>query len=62
MNVFEGGFIFLTSSLLVSRLYNCMVILEMSGPVDSCFLTKLVQQIIDANPYITNERPLTRMG
>ena len=59
MNVFER---FLTFSLLHSRLYSCMVILEMSGPVDSCSLAKLVQQMIDGNPYITSERPLTRMG
>ncbi|KAJ4925619.1 hypothetical protein JOQ06_018345 [Pogonophryne albipinna] len=43
------------------RLYSCMVILEMSGPVNGCFLKKLLKQIIDRNNYITNEKPLTRM-
>ncbi|XP_041817550.1 adhesion G-protein coupled receptor G2 isoform X2 [Chelmon rostratus] len=43
------------------RLYSCMVILEMSGPVDGCSLNELLQQLIDSNPGITNERPLTRM-
>ncbi|KAK1884809.1 Adhesion G-protein coupled receptor G4 [Dissostichus eleginoides] len=43
------------------RLYSCMVILEMSGPVNGCFLKKLLKQIIDRNNDITNEKPLTRM-
>ncbi|KAK5878212.1 hypothetical protein CesoFtcFv8_025644 [Champsocephalus esox] len=43
------------------RLYSCMVILEMSGPVNGCFLKKLLKQIIDRNNYITSEKPLTRM-
>ncbi|XP_059183409.1 adhesion G-protein coupled receptor G2 [Centropristis striata] len=43
------------------RLYSCMVILEMSGPVNSCSLNKLMQQLIAQNNDITNERPLTRM-
>ncbi|XP_034092384.1 uncharacterized protein LOC117559805 [Gymnodraco acuticeps] len=43
------------------RLYSCMVILEMSGPVNGCFLKKLLKQIIDRDNYITNEKPLTRM-
>ncbi|XP_070784639.1 adhesion G-protein coupled receptor G4 [Enoplosus armatus] len=43
------------------RLYSCMVILEMSGPVNSCSLNALLQQIIGSNSVITNERPLTRM-
>ncbi|XP_038550621.1 uncharacterized protein LOC119884195 [Micropterus salmoides] len=43
------------------RLYSCMVILVMSGPVNSCSLNKLMQQLIDSNIGITNEKPLTRM-
>ncbi|XP_044033210.1 adhesion G-protein coupled receptor G4 [Siniperca chuatsi] len=45
----------------IQRLYSCMVILEMSGPVSSCSLNKLLQQLIDSYTGITNERPLTRM-
>ena len=56
----EGGS--LTSLLPALRLYSCMVILEMSGPVNRCLLSKLLQQLIDRNGGITNERPLTRMG
>ncbi|XP_076617091.1 uncharacterized protein adgrg2a isoform X2 [Chaetodon auriga] len=44
------------------RLYSCMVILEMSGPVDSCSLNEVVQQLMDSSPGITSERPLTRMA
>ncbi|KAL7373263.1 hypothetical protein ABVT39_002540 [Epinephelus coioides] len=43
------------------RLYSCMVILEMSGPVNGCSLNKLLQQVITSRSDITNERPLTRM-
>ncbi|XP_051267139.1 uncharacterized protein LOC127369628 isoform X2 [Dicentrarchus labrax] len=43
------------------RLYSCMVILEMSGPVSNCYLSKLLQQLIDNNIGIRNEKPLTRM-
>ncbi|XP_049912804.1 adhesion G-protein coupled receptor G2 [Epinephelus moara] len=43
------------------RLYSCMVILEMSGPVNGCSLNKLLQQVITSRSGITNERPLTRM-
>ncbi|XP_068438460.1 adhesion G-protein coupled receptor G2 [Clinocottus analis] len=43
------------------RLYSCMVILEMSGPVNGCALKRLLQQVIDGYSSITNERPLTRM-
>ncbi|XP_032359305.1 uncharacterized threonine-rich GPI-anchored glycoprotein PJ4664.02 isoform X2 [Etheostoma spectabile] len=43
------------------RLYSCMVILEMSGPVNGCALNKLLQQVIDNSSGITSERPLTRM-
>ncbi|XP_070841852.1 adhesion G-protein coupled receptor G2-like [Chaetodon trifascialis] len=44
------------------RLYSCMVILEMSGPVDSCSLNKLLHRLMDSSPGITSERPLTRMA
>ncbi|XP_035513031.1 adhesion G-protein coupled receptor G2 [Morone saxatilis] len=43
------------------RLYSCMVILEMSGPVSNCYLSKLLQELIDSNTGIGNEKPLTRM-
>ncbi|CAK6968602.1 mucin-3A [Scomber scombrus] len=43
------------------RLYSCMVILEMSGRVNACSLSKLLQQLFDSNGDITNERPLTHM-
>ncbi|XP_034416593.1 uncharacterized protein LOC117749883 [Cyclopterus lumpus] len=43
------------------RLYDCMVILEMSGPVNGCSLNILLQQVIDSHSSITIERPLTRM-
>ncbi|KAF1373236.1 hypothetical protein PFLUV_G00258280 [Perca fluviatilis] len=43
------------------RLYSCMVILEMSGPVNGCALNILLQQVIDNNSGITSETPLTRM-
>nr|XP_046228020.1 adhesion G-protein coupled receptor G2 isoform X2 [Scatophagus argus] len=42
-------------------LYSCMVILEMSGPVDSCSLNKLLQQLIDSSAGITNIWRLARM-
>ncbi|XP_034718260.1 adhesion G-protein coupled receptor G2 [Etheostoma cragini] len=38
-----------------------MVILEMSGPVNSCALNELLQQVINKSSGITSERPLTRM-
>ncbi|XP_041670676.1 uncharacterized threonine-rich GPI-anchored glycoprotein PJ4664.02 [Cheilinus undulatus] len=43
------------------RLYSCMVILEMSGPVDGCFLSNIVQDVIAGMDIVTNERPLTRI-
>ncbi|XP_078136342.1 uncharacterized protein adgrg2a isoform X2 [Sander vitreus] len=43
------------------RLYSCMVILEMSGPVNGCALNILLQQVINNNSGITSETPLTRM-
>ncbi|XP_030613091.1 adhesion G-protein coupled receptor G4-like [Archocentrus centrarchus] len=42
------------------RLYSCMVILEMSGPVDVCSLKQLVQQIFVDNS-ITAESSPTRL-
>ncbi|XP_062235977.1 uncharacterized protein LOC133933040 [Platichthys flesus] len=38
-----------------------MLILEMSGSVDGCSLSKAVQRLIDNNTSITNDKPLTRM-
>ncbi|XP_074477499.1 uncharacterized protein adgrg2a isoform X2 [Sebastes fasciatus] len=43
------------------RLYSCVVMLEMSGPVNGCSLSKFVQQLIDSNSGITTKSPLTRM-
>ncbi|XP_035767229.1 uncharacterized protein LOC102799720 [Neolamprologus brichardi] len=43
------------------RLYSCMVILEMSGPVNVCSLKKLLQQIIASNNLFTAESSLTRL-
>ncbi|XP_034428984.1 mucin-3A, partial [Hippoglossus hippoglossus] len=43
------------------RLTSCMVILEMSGSVNGCSLSRVVQRLIDSNSGITNEKPLTRM-
>ncbi|KAE8279681.1 Adhesion G-protein coupled receptor G2 [Larimichthys crocea] len=43
------------------RLFSCMVILEMSGSVDICSLNESLQELIDSNADITNDRPLTRM-
>ncbi|XP_017269619.1 adhesion G-protein coupled receptor G4 isoform X2 [Kryptolebias marmoratus] len=43
------------------RLYNCLVILEMSGPIDGCSLKTFVQQIIDKTNFITSDSPLNRM-
>ncbi|XP_067434971.1 adhesion G-protein coupled receptor G4 [Thunnus thynnus] len=43
------------------RLHSCMVILEMSGPVNGCSLSKLLQQLIDRTNDFENEGPLTRM-
>ncbi|XP_076026537.1 uncharacterized protein adgrg2a [Genypterus blacodes] len=43
------------------RLYSCMVILEMLGPVDVCSLTRLLQLHMDSIPGVTEERPLARM-
>eukprot|EP00064_Thunnus_orientalis_P016458 superscaffoldBa00003269_g16523 len=42
-------------------LHSCMVILEMSGPVNGCSLSKLLQQLIDRTNDFENEGPLTRM-
>lgn len=53
---------FLSPLLLASRLYSCMVILEVTGPVNSCALNEILQQLIDRNVGITSQRPLTRMG
>ncbi|TKS87493.1 Adhesion G-protein coupled receptor G2 [Collichthys lucidus] len=44
-----------------TTLFSCMVILEMSGPVDICSLNESLQELIDSNANITNVRPLTRM-
>lgn len=55
-------FVFLSPLLLASRLYSCMVILEVTGPVNSCALNEILQQLIDRNVGITSQRPLTRMG
>lgn len=54
--------VFLTPLLLISRLFSCMVILEMSGSVDICSLNESLQELIDSNADITNDRPLTRMS
>ncbi|XP_028425399.1 adhesion G-protein coupled receptor G2 [Perca flavescens] len=43
------------------RLYSCMVILEMSGPVNGCALNILLQQVINNSSGITRETPLTGM-
>uniref|UniRef100_A0A3Q3QMX5 Adhesion G-protein coupled receptor G2 n=2 Tax=Monopterus albus TaxID=43700 RepID=A0A3Q3QMX5_MONAL len=43
------------------RLYSCMVILEMSGPVSVCSLSELMQQLIDNITEISVERPVTRI-
>ncbi|XP_070409353.1 adhesion G-protein coupled receptor G4 isoform X3 [Nothobranchius furzeri] len=43
------------------RLYSCMVILEMSGPVDGCTLNKLVQKIIKMKTDISSGGPLSHM-
>ncbi|XP_054479347.1 adhesion G-protein coupled receptor G6-like [Anoplopoma fimbria] len=42
-------------------LYSCMVILEMSGPVNGSSLKKLLQDVIDNTGGITITKPLTRM-
>ncbi|TMS09080.1 Adhesion G-protein coupled receptor G2 [Larimichthys crocea] len=44
-----------------TTLFSCMVILEMSGSVDICSLNESLQELIDSNADITNDRPLTRM-
>ncbi|KAK5600036.1 hypothetical protein CRENBAI_011016 [Crenichthys baileyi] len=43
------------------RLYSCMVVLEMSGPVKGCSLSKLVQLIIENEKLITSDGSLSRM-
>ncbi|KAK2859713.1 hypothetical protein Q5P01_004333 [Channa striata] len=43
-------------------LYSCMVILEMSGPVNGCSLRKLMQQLFDSKTGVTIETPLTQMA
>ncbi|CAI5672651.1 unnamed protein product [Oreochromis niloticus] len=43
------------------RLYSCMVILEMSGPVNVCSLKNLMQKIIARNNLFTAESSLTRL-
>ncbi|XP_019218839.1 uncharacterized protein LOC109203647 [Oreochromis niloticus] len=44
------------------RLYSCMVILEMSGPVNVCSLKNLMQKIIARNNLFTAESSLTRLS
>ncbi|MED6295340.1 hypothetical protein CHARACLAT_030744, partial [Characodon lateralis] len=41
--------------------YSCMVVLEMSGPVNGCSLSKLVQLIIEKEKLITSDGSLSRM-
>ncbi|XP_023182517.1 adhesion G-protein coupled receptor G2 [Xiphophorus maculatus] len=43
------------------RFYSCMVVLEMSGPVNSCSLSKLVQLLIEKEEFITTNGSLSRM-
>ncbi|XP_016528704.1 mucin-5AC-like, partial [Poecilia formosa] len=43
------------------RFYSCMVVLEMSGPVNSCSLSKLVKLLIDKEEFITTDGSLSRM-
>lgn len=54
--------VFLSPLLLASRLYSCMVILEVTGPVNSCTLNEILQQLIDRNVGIMSQTLLTRMG
>ncbi|KAF6723523.1 hypothetical protein FQA47_015316 [Oryzias melastigma] len=44
-----------------TRLYSCMVTVEMSGPVDDCALRQTVQEIIHKNHDVQIDKPLTRM-
>ncbi|XP_026219871.1 mucin-3A isoform X2 [Anabas testudineus] len=43
------------------RLYSCMVIVEMSGLVNECSLSSLLQQLINGDPDITTDIALTRI-
>ncbi|KAM9839731.1 uncharacterized protein adgrg2a [Aulostomus maculatus] len=43
------------------RLYSCMVILEMSGPVNGCSLSKLLQRLIGSYEGIISETQLSQM-
>uniref|UniRef100_A0A8D3A3E6 GAIN-B domain-containing protein n=1 Tax=Scophthalmus maximus TaxID=52904 RepID=A0A8D3A3E6_SCOMX len=46
---------------ITQSFYSCVVILEMSRPVNSCSLSKVVQRLIGSNSGITEESPLARM-
>ncbi|XP_008290530.1 putative GPI-anchored protein PB15E9.01c [Stegastes partitus] len=43
------------------RSYDCLVILEMSGPVNGCSLSQLVQRKIEETQFVTNESRLSRL-